>query len=69
MKMVSWDARGVGRKDFRSQLKLLLHSHNPDIIILIEIKINIKKAYSIIGLLVFLSFKLFLQKALRVEFG
>lgn len=49
MKTVSWNVRVVGRKDFRTQTKLLLHSHNPDIIILMESRIDIKKAYSIIG--------------------
>lgn len=47
MKIVSWNIKRTERKDFRSQLKLLFHSHNPVIIILMETRINIKKAYSI----------------------
>lgn len=57
MNIVSWNVRGTGRKDFSSQLKLLLHFHNPDIVILMETRINIKKALSL-GSFNFLNFEI-----------
>lgn len=39
---------GVGRKDFKYQRKLLIHSHDSDIIILMETRIKIDKAFSVI---------------------
>lgn len=53
MKIVSWNVRGAGREDIRNQLKILFHSHNPYIVILMETRINLKKAESIIASLNF----------------
>lgn len=40
MKLVSWNIRGAGRKGFLAHLKHLLSFHDPDIVVLMESRVN-----------------------------
>lgn len=42
--MLSWGVRGASRKGFKYQLKNLVITHKPDIIILTETKVNTHRA-------------------------
>lgn len=48
MKILSWNVRGAGRKGFHFQLKRFFKYCNPDIILLLETKVQfdkVQKAY------------------------
>lgn len=44
MRILSWNVRVAGQKDFKQELKALIQSHDPDILILMKTRINVGKA-------------------------
>lgn len=57
MRILIWNVRDAGRKDFKYQSNLLIQSHEQDILVLIETILNVDKALSIILSLKFPNFK------------
>lgn len=55
IKILSWNVSGGARKGFKHQLKLLIHSHDLNFLILMEIN---KIALSVISSLKFPNFKI-----------
>lgn len=45
MRIISWDIRGTGRKGFLAQLKHVIDMNKPDVLALMETKINSSKAW------------------------
>lgn len=58
MKILSWDARSAGRKCFKNQIRILIQTYDPDIIILMETKINLHKTLYLTPHLQITSFKI-----------
>lgn len=48
MRIISWNTRGIGQQVFKHQVKDFLSIHNPDIIIVMETRVNTNKTRKII---------------------
>lgn len=66
MKIISWNVKGVGRKGFYSQVRLLISKYNLDIM---ETRVNSNRARNIIEKSICQILQKFLKTVIRVGFG